>query len=304
MDTKRIDILMATYNGGAFLSQQLRSLQSQTFENWELWIHDDGSSDQTLDIIAEFVKQDSRIHWINDDIKYKNPAYNFLSLLPFSQAPFCIFCDQDDIWLENKLSVLYEAIKELDPSQPAAVYSNSFIYEPEKAQISGFATLATPKNLYDLLFLNAGVQGCAILFNAALRSICKDRPEFVCMHDHLLTLAAITFGQLIYVDKRLMLYRRYEGTVTGYTDKGFASRWKKFFQKGKTVIHPDHYTAILSFYNHYKTRISPDKRKIFQAFFSFKKRTRIANAMAVWKYGFNLYGKKSILMFKLLVRPL
>lgn len=304
MDTKRIDILMATYNGGAFLAQQLRSLQSQTFENWDLWIHDDGSSDQTLDIIAEFVEQDSRIHWLNDGIKYRNPAYNFLSLLSVSQAPFCIFCDQDDIWLENKLSVLYEALKDLDPSQPAAVYSNSFIYEPEKSQIGGFATLATPRTLYDLLFLNAGIQGCAILFNAALRDICKDRPEFVCMHDHLLTLAAITFGQFIYIDKRLMLYRRYEGTVTGYTDKGFASRWKNFFQKGKTVIQPDHYAAILSFYDHYKKQITPDQSKIFQMFFSFKKRTRIANAMVVWKNGFNLYGKKSILMFKLLVRPL
>lgn len=300
----KIDILMATYNGGPYIATQIRSIQSQLFADWELWIHDDGSTDNTVSIIRDFIKHDSRIHLICDGKTYKNPAYNFLSLLPISQAPYSIFCDQDDIWLENKLTILYETIKDFDPLQPVAVYSNSFIYEPEHATIGGLATLATPEKLQDLLFLNAGVQGCAILFNAALKRICMDRPDYVCMHDHLLTLSAITFGRLIYVDKCLMLYRRYEGTVTGYTDKGFVSRLTKFFQKGKTVIHPEHYAAILAFYNHYESRMLPEKRKIFQMFFAFKKRTRIANVWAVCKYGFNLYGKKSILIFKLIVRPL
>lgn len=299
-----IDILMATYNGGAFLAQQLRSLQNQTFKNWELWIHDDGSTDDTLDIIKEFSAIDSRIHWIRDEISYKNPAYNFLSLLPYSQAPFCIFCDQDDIWLENKLSILYEAIRKTDSQVPTAVYSNSYIYDSDQPQIEGKATLATPKTLQDLLFMNAGVQGCAILFNASLRKICLNTPNYVCMHDHLLTLAAITFGQMIYVDKCLMLYRRYSGTVTGYTDKNLRERIKHFFQQGKSVIHPNHYSALLSFYKNYEQEIPEDKKRLFQIFFSFKEKSRLHNIFSVWRYGFNLYGKKSILMFKLLVRPL
>lgn len=300
----KIDILLATYNGANFLSQQLRSLQNQTLSAWELWIHDDGSTDATLDIIRDFMVKDERIHLIEDGICYKNPAYNFLSLLPYSKAPFSIFCDQDDIWLENKLQILYDKICELDNNKPTAVYSNSYVYETDECLIGGRASLAIPAKLEDLLFMNGGIQGCAILFNKALRDICINAPKFVCMHDHLLTLAAITFGQFVYINKNLMLYRRYNGTVTGHTDKRLIERFRRFFRKDKHVLHYAHNRAIHEFFEHYKDSIPDEKYKVFEEFCKFSRRGKLANIYAVFHYGYNLYGSKLILAFKLLVRPL
>ena len=58
---------MSTYNGQEFIAQQIQSIQKQTFENWNLLIRDDGSSDETPKIIADFAKSDARIRFINAD---------------------------------------------------------------------------------------------------------------------------------------------------------------------------------------------------------------------------------------------
>lgn len=56
-----VDILMATYNGQNYICEQIKSLQAQSYENWELLISDDCSSDNTLDIVSQFSEQDARI---------------------------------------------------------------------------------------------------------------------------------------------------------------------------------------------------------------------------------------------------
>ena len=186
----KIDILLATYNGAEYIATQVRSLQSQTFADWCLLVHDDGSTDNTLEILEQFAKNDNRIRIVNDGKRFHNCALNFMHLLGVSDAPFCIFCDQDDVWLENKLQVMYDAILSKDNTQPQAVYSNSFVYNPDVPTIGGSASLCLPTCVKDVLFMNAGIQGCALMFNAALRSICRNVPKVVAMHDHVVTLAA------------------------------------------------------------------------------------------------------------------
>jgi glycosyltransferase involved in cell wall biosynthesis len=133
----QIDILMATFRGEAFLTQQIHSLQDQTFRDWRLLIHDDGSDDATTQIIARFAAEDERIQWIEDGMTFHAPGPNFMHLLQFSTAPFAIFCDQDDIWLENKLEVMYRRILQQDNSLPQAVYSNSYVYDPVTDNLAG-----------------------------------------------------------------------------------------------------------------------------------------------------------------------
>ena len=300
----KIDILMATYNGAEYIASQIRSLQSQSFSDWTLLVHDDGSTDDTLHIIAQFAEADPRIKVVDDGMRFHDCALNFVHLLKFSNAPYCIFCDQDDIWLENKLQLMYVAIEQTDNSKPQAVYSNAFIYNPEVPTIGGSATLCRPHTLYDILFMNGGIQGCALMFNAKLREICSDAPDVVAMHDHLLTLSAIVFGNISYVDRHLMLYRRYEGTVTGFTAGSLSDRIKPFFDPSKTVLHRKHYLAIRSFVEKYAPIISAKDKAIFNDFFRFENESRMKRAVHVLAKGYNLYGKSSILAFKMLVRNL
>ena len=267
----KIDILLATYNGAEYIATQVRSLQSQTFADWCLLVHDDGSTDNTLEILEQFAKNDNRIRIVNDGKRFHNCALNFMHLLGVSVAPFCIFCDQDDVWLENKLQVMYDAILSKDNTQPQAVYSNSFVYNPDVPTIGGSASLCLPTCVKDVLFMNAGIQGCALMFNAALRSICRNVPKVVAMHDHVVTLAAATFGTLTYVDRHLMLYRRHEKAVTGPTAKRLTDRIAPFFDSTKTVLDKKHYAAIQSFIETYNLLISDKDKAIFFDFTSTNK---------------------------------
>lgn len=248
----KIDILMATYNGASYIIPQIQSLQNQTFANWKLYIHDDGSTDETMKIIQSIATTDSRICIIMDGIRFHESGLNFMHLLKFSKAPFCIFCDQDDIWLENKLELMLKFIEAKDNTIPQAVYSNSYVYIPETSDISGYATLCIPQKLKDVLFLNCGIQGCALMFNAALRDICKNAPDIVAMHDHVLTVCAAALGELSYLNKRLMLYRRHQSTVTGPTAKKLSDRYNSFFDRAKTVMSHKHYLALQSLYQNTK----------------------------------------------------
>ena len=109
-----VDILMATYNGEAFVEEQVRSIMAQSFTNWRLLIHDDGSTDQTIAIIQQLQQEDSRIVLINDNVCNLGVARNFIHLVTYATARYCMFCDQDDIWLPNKVETMIRAISEFD----------------------------------------------------------------------------------------------------------------------------------------------------------------------------------------------
>ena len=105
----KIDILMATYNGGQYISQQIESILNQEFKEFNLIVCDDQSTDNTVEIIKEYMNKDSRISLhVND----QNLGYNqnFMKLINLSTAPFFSIADQDDIWNSNQLKDLYQAI--------------------------------------------------------------------------------------------------------------------------------------------------------------------------------------------------
>ena len=300
----KIDILMATYNGAKYIAPQIRSLQNQTFEDWTLLVHDDGSTDQTMDIIKRFAKDDSRIRIVDDGIRFHNCALNFMHLLKISDAPFCIFCDQDDIWLENKLQVMFDFISSKNNDIPQGVYSNSYVYNPDTNEISGSASLCLPKTVKDILFMNAGIQGCALMFNAALRNICRKVPDIVAMHDHVLTLGAATFGELSYINKYLMLYRRHSTTVSGPTARKESDRIASFFNSEKRVLDKQHFLAIKSFVKTYNEHITAKDNEVFDDFFRFETENRFKRIIHIYAKNYKLYNKCSILAFKMLIRKL
>lgn len=298
-----IDILMATYNGAAYLQQQINSLLTQTYENWQLLVHDDGSTDATRSILERYARQDSRIRIINDACVLHSASENFMHLLRYSTADFTICCDQDDIWFEDKLQVLYDAICQRDNSRAQAVYGNGYMYHCNQGIVQGRSVLTPPETLKDVLFLNGGIQGCAILFNREMRALCLDRPEKIAMHDHLFTLAALTFGEFTYVDRYLMLYRRHSSTVTESVDGDFREKTSSFINKKGSILDSIHYEAIQSFYMHYQNRIPESRKRVFQQFFALEHRSFFSRIWGVWKHHFRLYNRRYLLVFKLLLRP-
>ncbi|SDM17609.1 glycosyltransferase [Pedobacter antarcticus] len=297
-----IDILLATYNGSAYLNSQLYSLLSQTLTDWRLIIHDDGSTDETVAIIRKFVLMDDRITFIEDNIQFGNAADNFTHLLKFSTSQLMICCDQDDIWFENKLQLLVAAFGP-DANLPQGVFCNGFAYSTDTGIISDKITFVNPKDLNEQLFMNGGIQGCSLMVNRALLNKIIIKPSYVAMHDHLISMAVVCFGTMSYVDKNLMLYRQFhDNKVTANINYSLKSRIKSIFVSDVPVVDRKHYEANLAFFETYKTQLKLEQIALFEGYFEYVKSGFFRRIQLVINNKFTLYNSIFALMMKTLMR--
>ena len=117
-DTTQVAILLATYNGERFIKDQLDSILNQTYQNFVCYIHDDGSTDRTVDILKKYVsKYPKKIKLLEYPGK-KGAVGNFLSLIDYAvehcREQYYLFSDQDDIWLPQKIELEVKKIRKID----------------------------------------------------------------------------------------------------------------------------------------------------------------------------------------------
>jgi rhamnosyltransferase len=109
MQSNNIAILLSTYNGENYISEQINSIINQTNSNWTLYIRDDGSSDGTLDIITRFVTDYENIVLLDSSINI-GTLESFIWLMQNVNSSYYMFCDQDDIWLPNKIDISFSEL--------------------------------------------------------------------------------------------------------------------------------------------------------------------------------------------------
>lgn len=289
----KVDILLATYNGGNYLRNQLLSIQAQTFTDWRLIIHDDGSNDGSKDILKEFSEKDSRIMFIDDNITKLGPAGNFMHLLQYSESPFICFADQDDIWLENKLKVCYDIISKKDNNRPQIVSSNCVLWDGNNMTSK---KLVKKVSIKDILFSNGGVQGCASMFNRKVLELMMKPVEFVAMHDHLMALIGACNNCIDYVDLPLLLYRRHRNNVTQMSRSCVAAARNR-----SVILKESYYRGIESFMYAYKDEINNNDRAIIELFLKAKNMNPISRFICFIPIGFKINGSKMRFLFKLLL---
>ncbi|GHV45916.1 hypothetical protein FACS1894204_06430 [Synergistales bacterium] len=220
-----IAILLATYNGEKFLREQLDSLLAQTCQNWTCYIHDDGSADSTVKIIAEYA-DDSDKFIVLDYPPQGGAKENFFSMVRKVDAPYIMFCDQDDVWLPEKIEKTLNKMKEIEREQvaefPVCVFTDLTVVDSTLSIIhQSFAKdilkRTTYNRCFNSLFFNGGVAGCTMMFNNILAGyvyqIGPCRSLF--MHDHLFALIALSEGVLSFVSESNILYRQHGGNVIG-----------------------------------------------------------------------------------------
>ena len=295
-----VEILMTTYNGEAYIRNQLDSLLIQTYPHWRLTIHDDGSQDATLAIIDDYCRKDKRIILLDDGLVGLGTAKNYLHLMRQVDGEYYMFCDQDDIWFEDKIRKMLDAIRKYQ--QPAMVYSNSFLYINGKVT-SQYSTIIHPSTVRDTLFFNSGIQGCSIIMNDQLMRLLKPYPDTVVMHDHLITMAAASFGRIGYLAEGLMLYRQHALNVTGNQSVGYWHRIKSFFSGRKSVISKSHFDANKAFYQQYHDLLSESTKTLYHAYFKYAYCTSVFGRLGIlFKYGFTLGNRRWVLLLKTIIR--
>lgn len=219
MVDRSVAILLSTYNGERYLNQQIDSIIDQTYQNWYLYIRDDGSNDKTISILKKYEQKHSNIT-VLDSKEQGNlgVVHSFMYLLQNVEADFYMFADQDDVWKQNKVeNTVKKMLEEKNQNVPICVHTNlSVVDRTLKKKVE-----SEPKRVWSsfqkVLFSNC-VTGCTAMINNELKS--KIRFEDIdyskiAMHDWWIALIAAKFGKLIYLKEETVLYRQHGDNVDG-----------------------------------------------------------------------------------------
>lgn len=211
MKEAKVQILMSTYNGERFLREQIESLLHQNWKNLEILIRDDGSNDRTPDILQEYGAKYNNIKIFLE----KNQGVNrsFFALLEKSDADYVAFCDQDDIWLEEKLE---SAVRKLKREQGPALYCSNKILVDSKGNLMQKQDRKTRVPGFGNAVVECICTGCTAVMNRKLAEIIKDRlPRNAILHDWWCYLAAAYVGKVIFDEQAYIKYRQHEKNVVG-----------------------------------------------------------------------------------------
>ena len=238
--SKPISVAMATYNGAAFLEEQIDSLVAQTTPPAELVVSDDGSSDATLDIIRHFAGRAPfpvRILYKNERLGF---ADNILHAAAACRHELVAFCDQDDVWLPTKLEIGRRRIEE------------------DNSLLSMHPLTLTDVNLHPVGHWNQGITanrvlapleidpyitgwGNTMLFRRELATLIArahrpsqpEAPERPLSHDTWIYVLAVALGRVSHIEKSLILYRQHGAATFGV---GRSSRWRRLATKASVPM--------------------------------------------------------------------
>jgi rhamnosyltransferase len=238
----KITILLATYNGEKYIQKQIDSIINQTYKNWDLWIRDDGSKDNTIDLLYKYEEKDTRIHVLDNDNKFNlGPCMNFNELcVNVELSEYIMFSDQDDVWLPDKIEKTYNYFKSLerknDKNKPILVFTDFIITDGDLKVVeeSGYKFIDVGSDFFNkplnsLLAFNF-VWGCTTLCNRTLLNKCTPIPKYAENHDYWIGLVASIIGKLYFMNETTMYYRQHSNNVTGvYETAKFKNRVKKLF---------------------------------------------------------------------------
>ncbi len=222
----RVAILLSTFNGERFLPAQLDSLLAQSHAGCDIWVRDDGSSDQSLAIVRRYASIHPNIHiQAGENLGFVASFYELLQNVG-AGYDFYFFCDQDDVWLPSKVS---RALALLAAAQGAALYCSRTQYVDRDLQPIG------PSPDYDHSYIgwgNALVQniatGCTIALNSAARErLLSQRPGFCLAHDWWAYLVVSAFGQVVFDSESHILYRQHGSNTIGMQKQGLAGQWAR-----------------------------------------------------------------------------
>ncbi len=234
---RKVTILMSTYNGEKFLREQLESLLAQKLPEdceMKILIRDDGSNDSTRKILDEY-KENGALEWYSgDNLK---PAKSFWDLVRNApDSDYYCFCDQDDVWFEDKIARAITALQKENNKQPLLYCSNVIVTDASCKALYPLDDGTAKHTDFAHSLIYSLAPGCTMMFNAAARRefLKYDMNlEFEIIHDWLAHKIAAMFGKVVYDPQPSMYYRQHGNNVIGSQRTG---RISGFFQKVKRIM--------------------------------------------------------------------
>jgi len=230
-----VAILLCTFQGQRFLHEQLASIESQSLKAWTLLVSDDGSSDNTLDILQEYQKA-----WCRGQLNLQSGprqgfAANFLSLTCQAdiKTDFYAYADQDDIWEADKLERAVNWLKTIPADVPALYCSRTRLVDEENRTLGFSPLFKRPPCFANALMQNIG-GGNTMVFNHATRKLlCQAGKDIeVVSHDWWAYILVTGCGGKVFYDEYPSVrYRQHKENLVGTNKsiKGKITRIQKLF---------------------------------------------------------------------------
>lgn len=224
-----VTVLLCTYNGGKYLREQLDSIAKQDWPHIDLFVSDDGSTDDTLEILKDY-------KWSKGDFRVLDGpragyVANFLSLLVREDydAEYTAFSDQDDIWKPEKLSRAISTLRDLPKDQPALYCSRTHLVD-EHNNIIGISPLFRKKPAFGNALVQSLAGGNTMVMNRAARNIMRDvgTAAVVCHDWWVYMLVTGAGGKVIYDTQPTLHYRQHGGNLIG-CNHGFLAQFRRLY---------------------------------------------------------------------------
>ncbi len=232
---EKVTVLLSTYNGEKYLPEQLESLVAQKGVEVDILVRDDGSKDSTVALLSAW-QEKGLLRWYTSS--NLGPGKSFMHLLQSAPAGgYYAFCDQDDVWLPEKLRLTMDkmrAVELANPGKPIIVHTDMYVVDENlKITHDSFwrSSGLRPDILRTFPFLCAcnSVNGCTILMNSVARELILEKyvEQDTIIHDVISALTVSYYGGIIeYIEEPTMLYRQHSANVVGAMQYSKASAVK------------------------------------------------------------------------------
>ena len=282
-----IAILLATYNGAPYLQEQLDSIERQTHSHWTVLASDDGSTDDTVSMIGTFAGKVGKSQVQQVTGPQKGFAGNFLSMVchPNVKADAYAYCDQDDIWLDDKLARAARFLAAVPSDVPALYCSRTQYVDQDNHPLGLSLPYARPA-----VFANALVQNIAsgntMVFNEAARKLLvRAGPQVdIDLHDWWTYMLVTGMGgQVLFDQTPSVRYRQHPNNLWGMNTsfKSQVMRIKKLFG-GRFANWNERHIAALRSMQH---RLTSDNQKIFEQFATARKLSLVPRLVGLKQSG-------------------
>ncbi len=265
---KTVAVLVATYNGEKYIVEQLESIIAQKGVNVNIFVRDDGSSDSTTYILDQY-KRKGLLKWYYNG--HKGIQKGFLDLCKHApEADYYAFCDQDDVWDEDKLNIAVQSLSQVQNTKPQIYYCGQRITD-ENLNILSVHRISNKRNAHTN-FLVSNIAGCTAVFNRKLLlAVNNCSPDYILMHDSWVFKICISIGGVYIADPEPHINYRQHGD----NSVGLRNGVRNKFRQAKRYLNDFKIQKqIRSLYDCYSNQMTDDylilSRKICNYDYSFR----------------------------------
>lgn len=295
-----VTIVMTTYNGEKYVGEQIDSILSSTCKDFLLQIHDDGSTDSTMDILKKYADRYPEIIHIYRNKSNLGVTRNFLNAICRTATDYVMLCDQDDVWMPNKITDTLARMRNMEAQHgneiPIAVFTDAVISDGKMnvLQDSFFRSGKLDPSKTDLphILMENKLIGCTVMINSLLRRILQSHnlPGHARFHDWWIALIAASFGRIGFIAEPTMYYRQHGKNIVGNQSflSYFGNRIRTLKKQKKSLLalekQADEFRIL------YRDILSVEKAEVINRFADLHNNNFFMKRYYILRYGYKKTG--------------